>query len=91
LAVVLNELDEDGNEYKRGLKTFTIPAHNYSTCQDVMVKCIKFVLPEDLNVSSDSTTLCSERSFNTKLIAHYIDTDYECCPDDDDSAVTSSN
>lgn len=38
-------------EYQRGMKAITIPAHNFPTCRDILVKCIKFVLPEDLSVS----------------------------------------
>lgn len=42
-------------EYQRGSKAMTIPAHNFPTCRDVLVKCIKFVLPEDLDISGGST------------------------------------
>ena len=38
-------------QYQRGSKAMTIPAHNFPTCRDVLVKCIKFVLPEDLDIS----------------------------------------
>ena len=48
LAAILTEVDENGMEYQRGSKAMTIPAHNFPTCRDVLVKCIKFVLPEDL-------------------------------------------
>ena len=49
LAAILTEVDENGMEYQRGSKAMTIPAHNFPTCRDVLVKCIKFVLPEDLD------------------------------------------
>ena len=82
LAVILTETDQYGNEHQRGMKTFTIPAHNHPTCRDVLVKCIKFVLPEDLNVSGGSTnSLCSERNLKARLIAQNIDTDFVCCED----------
>ncbi len=79
LAVILTEVDENGMEYQRGMKAFTIPAHDYDGCRDVLVKCIKFVLPEDLDVSGSSTAMCNERNFRARVIAHNIDTDYRCC------------
>lgn len=85
LAVILTEVDTKGDEHQRGMKTMTIPAHNYSTCRDILVKCIKFVLPEDLNVSVDNPKgMCSVRNLKVRLIAHNIDTDFRCC----ESAIT---
>lgn len=84
LAVMLNELDELDVEHKRGMKTLTIPAHTREGCRDVTVRCIKFVLPEDLDVSGDATAICNERRFRARLIAHYVDYDFECCCDDTD-------
>lgn len=83
LAVMLNELDEQDEEYKRGLKTMTIPAHTREGCRDVTVHCIKFVLPEDLDVSGDAFSICNERRFRARLIANYVDYDFECCCDTD--------
>ena len=81
LGIVLTEVDNLGVEHKRGLKTVTIPSHGYDTCKDVTVRCIKFVLPEDLDVSGGSTTsTCNDRYFNARFIAHYIDNDFDCCP-----------
>ena len=80
LAVVLTEVDENGMEYQRGMKAMTIPAHSYPTCRDVLVKCVKFVLPEDLDVSTDNPyAMCNPRNLRARLIAHNIDTDYRCC------------
>ena len=80
LAAVMTEVDPNGIEYKRGMKTMTIPAHTSAACRDVRVRCIKFVLPEDLDVSGGSTaSLCNGRNFKARFIAHYIDTDFECC------------
>ena len=79
LAVILKEIDKSGNEYSRGLKTITIPAHNYPMCKDVMVKNIRFVLPEDLNVNSTNpNSICSERNLKASFIANYIDSDFKC-------------
>ena len=79
LAVILTEVDDDGMEYQRGMKAITIPAHDFPTCRDVLVRCIKFVVPEDLDVSGDAGALCDPRSFRVRFIAHNIDTDYRCC------------
>lgn len=80
LAAILTEVDENGMEYQRGMKAMTIPAHNYPTCRDILVKCIKFVVPEDLDVSGASTqAICNQRNFKARFIAHNIDTDYRCC------------
>ena len=80
LAVVLTELDQYGIEHQRGLKTITIPAHDSPTCRDVQVKCVKFVLPEDLNVSGGTPgVMCSPRNLRVRLISHNIDNDFQCC------------
>lgn len=79
LAVILNETDPEGNEYRRGMKTMTIPAHRETSCRDVTVRCIKFVLPEDLDVSGTGGGTCSQRRFNAKFIANYVDAGFECC------------
>ncbi len=79
LAVFLNELDNHGNEYKRGIKIMTIPAHTKDSCHDITVRCIKFVLPEDLDVSGSDDSVCNGRKFKASFIAHYIDNCFECC------------
>ena len=79
LAAIVTEVDEHGLEFKRGLKTVTLPAHNHPTCRDVRVRCIKFVLPEDLDVSGSDGATCNERKFKARFIAHYIDNDFACC------------
>ena len=85
LADVLTEDAPCGKEFQRGMKAITIRAHNYSGCRDILVKCIKFVLPEDLDVSSCAPNgICNSRNLKARLIAHYIDTDYRCC----DASVT---
>ena len=85
LAVILTEVDSNGVEYNRGMKTITIPAHNFPTCRDVLVRCVKFVLPEDLDVSGGTpNAMCSTRNFKARFIAHNIDTDFQCC----DSVIT---
>ena len=82
LAVILSEVDCHGTEHRRGLKTFSIPAHGASSCRDVLVKCIRFILPEDNAAPSTCSTdssLCRTRNLKARIMAHYIDTDYDCC------------
>ena len=80
LAAILTEVDQDGMEYQRGMKAMTIPAHSFPSCRDVLVRCIKFVVPEDLNLSQNAgKTMCVKRNFKARFIAHNIDTDYRCC------------
>jgi uncharacterized protein YegL len=81
LAVTVNEVDAEGIEYKRGMKTLLIPAHTQNICTDITVRCIKFVMPDALNVSADDSPLCGERNFRARFIANYVDTDFECCSD----------
>ena len=38
LAAILTEVGEGGQEYPRGMKTMTIPAHRSPGCRDVLVK-----------------------------------------------------
>ena len=83
LAVILTEVDEEGNEYRRGMKTLVIPAHLGDTCRDITVRCIRFVLPEELDVSGDPTGLCSARNFRARFIANYIDAGFTCCTPQD--------
>jgi len=79
LAAILTEVDDQGVEYKRGMKTVLIPAHTGDTCRDVTVRCIKFVLPESLNVSGAANSICGARNFRARFVANYIDNDFECC------------
>ena len=79
LAVILTEVDDKHNEYRRGLKTLVIPAHDREGCRDVTVRCVKFVLPEELDVSGDADSMCNRRNFKVRFLANYIDTGFDCC------------
>lgn len=81
LAVILTEEDAYHVEHPRGVKTFVVPAHTGTSCRDVLVRCLKFVLPESLNVSGTTNCgcICNPRDLKVKFIAHYIDTDFACC------------
>lgn len=79
LAAILTEVDENGMEYQRGMKTMTIPAHDQPGCRDVLVKCIRFVVPQDLEGVGSPNSICGTRKFKARFIANSIDTDYRCC------------
>lgn len=80
LAAILTEVDSNGAEYQRGMKTMTIPPHCCPTCRDVQVQCIRFVVPEDLAISDHcNNTNCTSRRFYVRFISNYVDTDYQCC------------
>ncbi len=78
LAILLNEIDCNDEELTRGMKTLTIPALIGTTCQDVTIRCIKFVLPGDLDGTS-ACEVCNTRKFKVRLIANYIDFNFKCC------------
>lgn len=80
LAVILTEVDDNGDEHRRGLKTLVVPAHDQSSCRDVTVRCVKFVLPEELDVSGRTDALCNRRNFKVRFFANYIDSGFDCCP-----------
>lgn len=83
LAVILTEVDEEDNEFRRGMKTLVIPAHDAASCRDITVRCIRFVLPEELDESGSTDRLCDQRRFRARFLANYIDAGFTCCTPDD--------
>lgn len=79
LAVIVTEVDNKGEEHRRGLKTLVVPAHDGKSCRDITVRCIKFVLPEALDVSGKDDGICNKRHFKVRFLANYIDNDFSCC------------
>jgi len=73
LAVILTELDPLGVAQPRGMKTITVPAHVLPACSDVLVTCIRFILPDD------ETSTCADRTVRAQFFAHYIDNDFVSC------------
>ena len=63
------------------MKTMVIPAHSHLTCRDIKINCIRFVLPEELDVSGCESSICNNRKFKARLITHYIDNDFDSCND----------
>lgn len=80
LAVTVTEKDGAGREHPRGVKYLLVPAHHAAGCCDLLVKCVKFVLPEALDVSGGATdAICNARRFEVRTVANYVDTDFVCC------------
>ena len=79
LAVLLSEVDEKGKEHPRGMKTVTVPVHHCPACRNVLVRGIRFILPEDLNVSGTPGKLSTPRNLRVRLFSHYVDYDFQCC------------
>ena len=84
LGVLLSEVGENGDEYPCGMKALILPAHNAPSCRDIIrVKCVRFVLPEDLSaVEEEPGCMCRERSFRVRTIAHPVDYGFRCCDAD---------
>lgn len=76
LAVILTELDQNGEKETRGVKVLTIPPHQKAGCQNVQVRCVRFAVPEE------GGNLCTPRKFQVQTFAHYMDWDFVCCPEE---------
>lgn len=72
VAITLNEVNDLGEEIKKAMKVLSIPAHNSTVCEDIKLKNIKFVLPEENGL------LCSERKLVARILANYIDNNPVC-------------
>ena len=79
LAVILTEVNDKDEEFRRGMKVLLLPAHDKEGCRDVTVRCVKFVLPEELDVSGNPKGMCDRRNFRVRFLANYVDTGFECC------------
>lgn len=79
VAVALYEVDTQGTEHARGLKTILIPPQAGDVCQDVQLKCISFVVPEALDTTEGISSICNPRNFSVRVLANYVDTDFTCC------------
>lgn len=79
VGVVLTEVDTSGNEYPRGTKILTVPAHYNACCKDVEVAATRFILPEDISVGTETGTCSDRRHFIARVTAHYIDMKQGSC------------
>ena len=82
LAVILTEVDGEGDERERGMKIITVPAHTAGRCRDVAVRCIKFILPQDLDGCGEPTAMCQPRDLRVRFLSHYIDGGFPCCSEE---------
>ena len=79
VSVILSETDEAGKKYPRGVKHLLIPAQEGTECRDITLRCIPFSVPEALDASGNSGSICNARHFEAQAIANYVDTDFACC------------
>jgi len=73
VAIALHELDGDGVEYPRGMKTLTLPAHHEQYNCDIAIQNIRFILPGDISVNTQDSDSCTQRQFVARTHAHYVD------------------
>lgn len=86
LAAILTEVDDKGEEHQRGMKVFTIPAHTGTTCRDIAVRCIRFVLPELEEASGECGCTCRDKTLRARFLANYVDSGFFCtCPRQDNA------
>ena len=78
-SIQLMEVSPDGTELPRGVKHILLPSQAGDSCQDVTLKCIQFSLPEALDATGKTGTICNSRQFAARVIANYVDTDFTCC------------
>ena len=82
VSILLSEVDGQGQEQARGVKHLLIPAHTGTDCQDIHLHCIPFSLPEALDATGATDSICGPRNFHARAMANYVDTDFVCCDTD---------
>ena len=78
-SIILMERAPDGTELPIGVKHILVPAQEGETCQDLTLHCVQFSLPEGLDVTGGTDSICNSRNFSARVIANYVDTDFTCC------------
>ncbi len=66
-----------GGRVAKGYRTF-VASHSENCCADITMNNLRFVLPEEIAETNDTTTTCCRRTFETDCVAHYVDVD---CPE----------
>lgn len=74
VGVLLHEVDGSGKLHPRGFRTFIVPKGTHTYCEDYTIHCIYFVVPDGLT-DMQHTGRCDKRTFELRVIAHYLDTD----------------
>ena len=82
VSILLSELDAEGQEQPRGVKHLLIPAHTGTDCRDLHLHCIPFSLPEALDATGSTASICGERKYHARAMANYVDTDFACCEEE---------
>ena len=77
LGIMLHELDENDVEHVRGMKSMTLPAHREQSCRDIVVENVRFILPEDVSLSTTDGG-CGERRLRVRTHVHYMDVSDAC-------------
>ncbi len=72
VGVTLVEVDGNGNEYARGFRAVSVPAHNAGTNRDVALPVQRFIVPENLNVCGN------RRHFIVRTTNHYLEQPTQC-------------
>ncbi len=67
MMVSLAEAGTDGYGHCQGTRSVTVPAHEFPTCRDVMIRRIRFEVPEDVNMSGRPVV----RNFRVCVSADY--------------------
>ena len=78
VGMALYEVDAEGNEYSRGFRAVTVPAHDGCGCRDLPVTGVRDVLPADLRVDRNTGCGCGcgrrgRRHFILRTSNHYVD------------------
>ena len=73
LAALLTELGTAGTEQRRGLRCMTVPGQSGDAPADILVQGIRFVLPEDIALTSGGS-----RKLRARFTCHYIDSETSC-------------
>lgn len=73
VAVELSELDDQDLESPRGIRTYTIPPISGNEGGDIFLRSIRFILPEELDLSKNGS-----RRFIARVDAHYVDRNASC-------------
>ena len=79
VGVILTEIDSGNIEHNRGMKTLLIPPIESTKCENIIIKCVSFVVPEALDTTGNVDALCNSRDFKARVLVNYVDTDIVCC------------
>ena len=47
--------------------------------RNLILRCVRFSLPEGLDETGGTDSICNSRKFRARVIANYVDTDFVCC------------